>query len=175
MYTPEEKLARTMRTVYRKTEYPKTDKHKSDLVKRVSFSEPVYIGSSSGIGLGLHHAGYVVTSSGDTLCDSSIVLMRMMGGPSVEPETHHSTSGSSGSSSSFRTYGSSAHIDTYVPDYLKTRGIVHAGSTPTSSSSVKCGAIGCSIRHPSHYCNVCDNWNVKHKEEDCPLYKNIRY
>lgn len=64
-----------------------------------------------------------------------------------------------------------------VPAELARRGIVAVTETPrpSSSSSVRCGVPGCTVRHPSHYCNVCDKWGVNHNHYDCPLYKRRDY
>ena len=65
----------------------------------------------------------------------------------------------------------------YVPADLARRGIAAVTETrrPASSSSACCRVPGCSIRHSSHYCNVCSKWDVSHRDEDCPLYKRRDY
>lgn len=54
---------------------------------------------------------------------------------------------------------------------------LHDGSSLQSSNSTqrKCGVRSCTISHPSHYCNVCGEWDVTHQEYDCPLYKKRMY
>lgn len=143
MSTPEEKLARTMRSEYRKTSFP---------IKRVCFKEPVYILTSpTGVS-----AGYIVTAPGVSSTDSTSFVR---------------------SSCHIKKESTPSREETHVPDYLKARGIIAAIKPKCDSSKydVKCNVPACSIRHPSHYCNVCDKWNVSHIQEDCPLYKNKRY
>lgn len=64
-----------------------------------------------------------------------------------------------------------------VPADLRARGIVAVTATtrPSSSAPRRCGAVGCRIDHTSHFCNVCNKWDVTHKEEDCFLFKRRDY
>jgi hypothetical protein len=82
-----------------------------------------------------------------------------------------------GNSDSSHFSGDCPSVTSAVPPELARRGIVAVTATPrsTSSSAASCGVPGCSVRHPSHYCNVCDNWGVSHNDYDCPRYKKRDY
>ena len=137
MSTPEERLARSLRKDYRKTDFP---------TKRGGFLEPTLVMATAEKFAG----AYIITTPSYSMSDIAKAMTELHVGKSTPREE-----------------------DTYVPEFLKARGIVRAKEKVSSipSKEVSCGVPGCTIRHPSHYCNVCDNWNVKHQQVDCPVYK----
>lgn len=64
-----------------------------------------------------------------------------------------------------------------VPYVLERRNISAVSRTNNIpiTTDIHCNVFGCSIRHSSHYCNVCNKFDVNHKDEDCPLYKTRNY
>lgn len=165
--TPEEHLARSIRKEFRKKErdeYKRTSRQSFTGHPGVRFAEPVIVVDPRGSYL----PSYVVTTPGTSV---------MFGGygssfqPSFQPSFQSSQSSSRPSSSSNGGYYTS------VPSDLAARGIKAAVEKPRykPSGPEQCGVLGCRINHSNHFCNVCGNWNVKHSEDDCPLYKNRRY
>ena len=143
--TPERALQKMMRNEYGERAFP----------KQVRFVEP-------GVGFMSSHpaADFVVGYPGISVTELSSLMgtLYVAARPASTPRT---------------SVG-------YVPSDLAARGIVAVKASPKSSSSepthyARCGAVGCMENHPSHYCETCKQWNVKHQWEDCPLYRCVRY
>lgn len=143
--TPERALKKMMQKEYGEISFP----------KRVGFFEPGVVLTSS-----RPATGFVVGYPGITVTDLSSLMgtTYISSKPAIAPQI---------------SVG-------YVPADLAARGIVAVKAAPKPSGSepthfARCGAVGCTENHPSHFCKTCKQWNVKHQWEDCPLYKCVRY
>ena len=168
MSTPEDYLARTIRKEFRKEErdeYKRASRQSHTGYPGVRFAEPAIVVGSTGS----YFPGYIVTTPGMSVTIGGY-------GSSVQPSFQPSFQSSSRFSSR-PTSSSNGEYYAQVPSDLAARGIKAAVEKPRykPSGPEHCGVLGCRIDHSDHYCNVCRNWNVKHSEDDCPLYKNRRY
>ena len=158
--TPEEHLSRNMRREYRKEErdeYKRMKKMSNQTpVRHVRFEEqPIFI-SPRNDPRDSFQSTYVV---GQPVISFSYV-------PKITQEIHvvHST----------KTMTNSQDNIT-VPPELAARGINLASPNPRYlTNHIKCKVSGCNIIHSSHYCNVCEKFDVSHSESDCPI-RYMRY